>query len=134
EDHGVPGLDAESSSVNRDVRARLVDDRHDSEGNADLAQLEAVWQLLRFDLLAHRVGERDDVPDPSSYLRDTRLVEREPVEQRCIEARGAPFLEVGGVSLEDLAHVRSHRVCDRLERTVLRHPLEPRPTTSSALR
>ena len=56
----VAGLQRQRGGVDRDVRARLVDDRDHAERDAHLAHVEPVGQPEAVEHLADRVGQRDD--------------------------------------------------------------------------
>ena len=57
---GVARLQAQRGGVDRDVRARLVDDGDHAQRHADLAHVQAVRQPEAVDDLADRVGQRRD--------------------------------------------------------------------------
>ena len=94
QDDRVAGLQAQRGGVDRDVRARLVDDGDDAERHAQLAHVEAVGQALALDDLADRVGQRGDRARAGGDRGDPRRVEREAVEQRARRgrSRGRPAM------------------------------------------
>ena len=69
---GVAGLQAQRGGVDRDVRARLVDDRDDAERHAQPADVEAVGQPPALDDLADGVGQRRDRPRARRRCRRSR--------------------------------------------------------------
>ena len=101
--HRVARLQAQRGGVDRDVRARLVDDGDHAERDSNLAELEPVGQAAAVDDLADRVRQRRDRPravgdrarraprpapaDPSARRRDPT---RGPPRDRARWPRGSP--------------------------------------------
>ena len=79
--HRVAGLQAQRGGVDRDVRARLVDDGDHAQRDSNLAEVEPVGQAPAVDDLAHRVGQRGDRPRAVGDPAHPRLVERQAVHQ-----------------------------------------------------
>ena len=117
----VAGLDAERRAVDRDVRARLVDDRDDAHRHEHLLEPDPVRQRALLDHVADRVGQRGHVADVAA--RSPRAAARPAAAGRDSEALRpalAARLHVALVRLEDLGRALLDRVGERLERAVLR--------------
>ena len=123
---GVAGLQAQRGGVDRDVRARLVDDGDHAQRHADLAHVQAVRQPEAVDDLADRVRQRRDRAHAGGDPGDARAVEREAVEERRREAVLAARVHVADVGLEDLRCAGDEGVGDRVQRGVLRGAVERR--------
>ena len=116
----VARLQAQRGGVDRHVRARLVDDRHDAERHPHLAHVEPVGQPRAVDHLADRVGQRRDL----AHARGHR---RRPGARRARAGRAArserPLSRPASRSRALASRISSARSTqrdrDRLERGVL---------------
>ena len=115
----VASLQAQRGGVDRDVGARLVDDRDHAERHAHLAHVEAVGQPPALDHLPDGVGQRGDRAYRGGDRGDPRGVEREAVEQRLADRGLAPGVHVELVGGQDLGCALDQRVRDREQRGVL---------------
>jgi hypothetical protein len=119
QDDRVAGLQAQGSGVDRDVRARLIDDRDDAERHPNLAHVQSVGKPGPVDHLADRVGQRRDLAHARGHVLDPAGAEREAIQQRVGKAAVLARLQIAGVGLEDLVGALHERHRDRLERSVL---------------
>ena len=81
EEGGVARLEAEAGRVAGDVRAVLVDDRHDAERHPHLADAQAVRSHPAVEHLADRIGQRRDLAEPAGHRLDAAGVEPQPVDR-----------------------------------------------------
>ncbi len=101
QDHGVARLHAERGRVDRDVRSRLVDDEDDAERYPHAAHPQAIRSHPRLDDLAHGIRQRRHVAKARDHVAPLRIGEREPAEQRRLDAGGLGGAHVVGVGGED---------------------------------
>lgn len=97
EDDGVAGFEAEDGGIDCDVRAGLVDDADDADGDADFTEGEAVGEGPGFEGFSDGVGEGDDVVDALDHGVNALGGELESVEHGGGEAGGAAGLKVEAV-------------------------------------
>ena len=102
EHHGVAGLQAEAGRVGRDVRTRLVDETDHAERDPNTRDLDPVRPAPGIERLAHRIGQRGDLPERLRHLLDARVGECQAVEERPRVPARARALEIGPVGLEEL--------------------------------
>ncbi len=115
----VAGLQAEGGGVHGDVGAGLVDDADHAEGDADLAQVDAVGQGRAAHHLTDRVGQRGHVPYIGGDGPDALRGEGEPVDDALARPGLAGPLDVLRVGLDDLGGPHFEGVRDGQQRVVL---------------
>ena len=91
---GVARLEAQAGGVAGDVRAVLVDDRHDAERHPHLADAQAVRAHPAGQHLAHRVGQRRHLAQAAGHRLDAAGVEPQAVDHRGADAPGLGPLDV----------------------------------------
>ncbi len=116
----VAGLQAQGRGVDRDVRARLVDNRDHAQRDAHLAHIQTVWQALTVDHLANRVGQLGDGLNRLCDPLDPLCIEAQAIEQRGADIGLAPGHQIALVGAEDLLGALTQCGRDRCERGVLR--------------
>ena len=94
QDRGVAGLEAEGGDVDGDVRPRLVDHADDADGDAPLAQPQAVREHAAIVFRADRIGQRGDAARVVGERGQPLLVQQQPVEQRLAQSLGAAGRDV----------------------------------------
>ena len=77
QDRGVAAFQAEDGAVDGDVGARFVDDADDADGNADLANAQAVGACAFIEQCADGIGQGGDLADGGGEVAQTFLVRRQ---------------------------------------------------------
>lgn len=80
EDGGVAGLEAESGGVGGDIGARFIDDDDDTDGSANLLEVQAIWPGALVEDAAYGIGECGDVAKAGGHGGDSLWVEAEAIE------------------------------------------------------
>ena len=116
---GAAGLEREAGSVDRHVRARLVDHPDHAHRHPHLAQLEAVGEHGASHHLADGVGQRGGVAQLLRDRRDPLRVQGEPVAQTGGHAGLVGGGEVLGVGGDDLVGAGDERLGHGVQQRVL---------------
>jgi hypothetical protein len=101
QDGRVTRLEAQAGRFQGDVGTRFIDDADHPQRHAHLADLDAARSSAQAVDLAHRIGQRRDLMKPFDHRLQARLIQRQAIEQRGIEAVFATTLEVTGIRRQD---------------------------------
>ncbi len=102
---GVARLQADARGVGGDVRARLVDDGDDAEGDADALKLDARFERAALLHDVDRVGQRHQILERRSHRLDAIGIEHQPIEQAFLHLRGTRRFHVLIVCGKDFRRV-----------------------------
>ena len=115
----LPDFQAQPRRVGGDVGARLVNDADHAERHAHAADADAARALAQVGDGADRIGQARDLLQALGHGLHAGGGEREPVEQRRLEAMGARLGHVLGVGGEEARRVAPYRGGGGDERAVL---------------
>ena len=134
EDRRIAALQAERGGVDRHVRPCLVDDRDHADRNPLLGDLEPVGERPPLDDLPDRILEAGDLAHAVRHLGDPRLGQRQPVDQRLVEALLAPDLDVRPIRVEQRRGARIDPIREITQAGILLIPARPREQVRGVLR
>ena len=107
---GVSALDRECSSVDRDIRARFINDADDAKRHAHFGNLESVRSAEAIENPADWIAEGDDLADAGLHRFEPRLCYRKAVKHIGRHALAPGICDVPLIGLEYLSLVRAKSI------------------------
>ena len=87
-DHSIAGLDGQSGHINSDVGSGLIENTQHSERHALLSQFHSVGQQGFIEMLSHRIGQIRQRTQISGQAIQTRIIQRQAIDQGLAHAGG----------------------------------------------
>ena len=119
QDRRVAGLQAQAGGVGRHVGAGLINDADHAQGHAHAPHLNAGRPHVQIGDGAHRVGQRGNLAHAFGHGGDALGVERQPIDQRGVEAAVAARVHVGAIGVEDVVLRLFQALGQRKQRGIL---------------
>ena len=119
QDCRVAALQAQRGAINRHVGPRLIDDRDNPKRDPNLRQLQPAAHRPLLQDLANRIREGDDLEHAVGHRVDASRVQRQPIDERCVQARLNARGQIKRVRFKNVRRTPAEQLGYPLKRSVL---------------